>query len=298
MYQPRGGTYGETIRRTLALVGSPLLRAAKALGRQFNLRQQYLLRVEQALLSGARLPVVACVSDYVRRQILQDYPAVAAERVRVVFNGVTVEPMGADERARRDAETRAKLGIGRDIPIVLFIAHHFKLKGLRELIAAAALDPLRRCGAMVLVAGRDEPAAYERQALASNISGHVRFIGTGYAVRDLLAAANVLAHPTWYDPCSRVVLEALSLGTPVVTTRWNGAADAIDPAYGRVIGEPRDTEALSAALAEMLAAAAARDAAVRASADLHGKLSMKRHAGELVQLYGAVRADREAESTR
>lgn len=291
VYQPRGGTYGETIRRTLALVGSPWIRAVKAVGRQFNLRQQYLLRVERALIGGTRPPVVACVSDYVRRQVMRDYPSVAADRLRVVFNGVTVEPMSADERRQRDAATREKLGIGLDVPIVLFVAHHFKLKGLRELIAAAGIDPLRRSGAMVLVAGRDQPAAYERQALASNVSGHVRFIGTGYAVRDLLAAANVLAHPTWYDPCSRVVLEALSLGTPVVTTRWNGAADAIEPAFGRVVDEPDDVDGLSVGLTEMLAPAA-REAAIAASERMHDGLSMRRHAVELASLYEEILCNR------
>ncbi|MHC5012422.1 MAG: glycosyltransferase, partial [Planctomycetota bacterium] len=40
-----------------------------------------------------------------------------------------------------------------------------------------------------------------------------------------LAAADILVHPTWYDPCSLVCLEALAMGLPVLTTPANGVRE-------------------------------------------------------------------------
>ena len=39
------------------------------------------------------------------------------------------------------------------------------------------------------------------------------------------AAADVFVHPTWYDPCSLVTLEASAAGLPVITTHFNGASE-------------------------------------------------------------------------
>ena len=60
------------------------------------------------------------------------------------------------------------------------------------------------------------------------------------------AAADIYVHPTIYDTCSLVVLEAAACGLPVVTTRCNGAAELFhdgrdillvaDPARRRGLG--------------------------------------------------------------
>ena len=65
--------------------------------------------------------------------------------------------------------------------------------------------------------------------------------------------------PTWYDPCSRVVLEALSVGLPVVTTHFNGAAEVMEAdQHGEIVGSPDDVMALSRAIADVLGRAGAR----------------------------------------
>ena len=96
-------------------------------------------------------------------------------------------------------------------------------------------------------------------------------------------------HPTFYDPCSLVVLEALACGLPVVTTRYNGAAELMNPpADGLVIADPHDAPALAAAVTRMLdrgyrvtASQAARQAASRWTFDHHYRA--------LLDVFGEVR---------
>ncbi len=46
VYQPRGGTYAETMARSLAPVSWPVWRQLKQLGRRFNVSQRFLARVD------------------------------------------------------------------------------------------------------------------------------------------------------------------------------------------------------------------------------------------------------------
>lgn len=285
VYQPRGGTYPETVARTLALTRSPLVRSIKRVGRLFNVRQRFLRRIEAALLrKRQQRVVVAALSDYVRRQVVEGL-AFPPERTHVVFNGVALEPLDAGERVRLRARWRAELGLDRATPLLLFVAHNFRLKGLRELLHAVARQP----DWSLAVVGRDDPAPYRSLAQRLGLAPRVRFAGAAASLRGWYAAADVLAHPTWYDPCSRVVLEALSVGLPVVTTRHNGAAEVMEPdRHGAVIAEPRDTEGLSAALDHALAPAV-RAACAADAPRMAERLSMARHARELQSLYEGCR---------
>jgi len=287
VYQPRGGTYVETVARTLARVRAPILRELKRLGRRFNVRQRFLARLERRLLTHyVGRVTVAAVSHYVRRQIEVQY-GVPTQRIRVVFNGVDFTPLPPHEAAATRAALRARLGLDERTPVLLFVAHNFALKGLRELLSA-----LPRVPGTLVVAGRDRPRRYAARAARLGVAQRVRFVGVETPVRDWYAAADVLAHPTWYDPCSRVVLEALSAGLPVVTTRYNGAAEVVQPTgCGRVVAEPADTPALAAALHEALTPEVRRTCAA-AAPELRQSLSMARHARELLALYQDLRQGR------
>jgi UDP-glucose:(heptosyl)LPS alpha-1,3-glucosyltransferase len=64
------------------------------------------------------------------------------------------------------------------------------------------------------------------------------------------AASDIYVHPTFYDSCSLTVLEALASGLPAITTRFNGAADAIlSDEGGKVLDDPADADALADAIA-------------------------------------------------
>ena len=284
VYQPRGGTYVETVARSIALTRSVLGRFVRRLGRRFNRRQRFLLLLERSLLSDNRPPFVACVSEYVRRQIESAF-ALPAEHVRVVFNGVDWHDATAERAAEQRTAFRRQIDLPDDTPLVLFVAHNFKLKGLAELLRAT---PGGASPWHVAVAGRDDPAHYLRLAARLDIRDRVTFVGSETPVEVLYRAADVLAHPTWYDPCSRVVLESLATGLPVVTTRFNGAAEVMERGrHGVVIDSPAEIEALGRAICECLQPAL-RDACRADAARLRPRISMARHAAELRELYDTV----------
>ncbi|QOJ15828.1 MAG: glycosyltransferase family 4 protein [Planctomycetia bacterium] len=292
VYQPRGGTVAETIRRSDALAGRGVGGWLRRAARRFNARQQLLLREERRMLGGMGATWVAPVSEYGARQIRDEYPS-ASGRIRAVFNAIRVEAVPVVGDAEQRAIARERLGLPQDARIGAFCAHNFRLKGLRELLAAvAALPALER--PMIAIIGRGDVGAFRRQSAQLGIETRVKFCGPAPAAT-WTVAADLLAHPTWYDPCSRVVLEAVAAGLPVVTTAYNGAAELLPRAAaaaggptGFVVDEPSNIDALAAALRSAGDPAVAL-AARRATAEMRAICSMERHARELMVVYERAR---------
>jgi UDP-glucose:(heptosyl)LPS alpha-1,3-glucosyltransferase len=293
VYQPRGGTYPETIRRNLALEPTWIHRAIKWIDRRLNWRQRFLTLLERQVLTDPRPPMVACISEYVSRQVAADY-GVPDQRRCVVFNGVEPRGVPDDQQVAMRERVRSGSGILPSAPLVLFVAHNPKLKGLRELLRAwpgvigrwqAQDDSTSSVQPQLLIVGRGKQRGLR---IPVAIESSVHFAEPVAEIETLYAAADLLAHPTWYDPCSRVVLEAVGAGIPAVTTRWNGAAEVIQAGvHGVVIEDPRDSDALAEAIVACLASEI-RAACRRQAEAFRRQVSMDQHAAGLVQLYQRV----------
>ncbi|MCH7870906.1 MAG: glycosyltransferase family 4 protein, partial [Planctomycetes bacterium] len=274
-------------QRSVAMGRTVVGRCVKRISRWLNARQRFLLATERGLLTRPSPPYVAAVSQYVKRQVQRAY-GTPPERVRVVFNGVAIEPLANDDAKAERTELRGRYGCSAEARVVLFVAHNFKLKGLAELIRATAGEGGARPGWTCWVAGRDNATPYRRLATSLGVERDVAFLGADVPMGLLYAAADVLAHPTFYDPCSRVVLESLCCGLPVVTTRHNGAAEVMRAGvHGEVVDSPRAIDALRRAIENCLSPAV-RDACRSDAAAMRTRLSMSRHAGELMELYEQV----------
>jgi UDP-glucose:(heptosyl)LPS alpha-1,3-glucosyltransferase len=105
---------------------------------------------------------------------------------------------------------------------------NYRLKGLTPLLNAFALTTREKPGRLVVV-GHPKVARYERHAHKLGIADRVIFLGHRADPKDCYFAADYLVHPTFYDPCSLVVLEALACGLPVITTQYNGVSELLTP---------------------------------------------------------------------
>src|SRR5205823_7588956 len=128
-------------------------------------------------------------------------------------------------------------------------AMNYRLKGLEPLLHALALTP----GLKLVVAGSPKIDSWRWLARRLGVAERVVFAGPAVDVRRIFFAADLHVHPTFYDPCSSVVLEALACGLPVITSRYNGAAELMHPPReGLVVSDPHDHAALAAALTHLL----------------------------------------------
>lgn len=285
LYQPRGGTYAESALRNAASYANPAVRLLKRWTAWTNRRRVELLRAEHRLCQGSKGPLIAALSQYVVDQLRTHYGA-EPQRIVLTLNGVAtdrqVDAMEAKTlRSRIAAETQ-------DNPVVfLFAAHNFRLKGLDRLIRALAMTESPACLAVVGAGKIDGP---KRLAQQLGVANRIVFLGPLKQVQNAIAAADIGILPTFYDPSSRFILEALAAGKPVVTTRFNGAADHFtDGRHGIVVDSPDNIEALAAAIRHFTVAANIQRAALAIAEDrLIENISIRRVVNELLGVYERI----------
>jgi len=294
VYEPRGGTVVETMARNLALRRSNAARSLKRLANRFNYRQRLMLDLERRVLGREPRPVVIALSDYVVRQLREhfDYPQ---SQIRKIFNGVDPDTAGDTQRQQDRRNIRELYGVAADDLLVMLVAHNFKLKGVARWIEAAALlagDAGVRLQSLVV--GKDSPIRWQRAAASAGVGDRIQFTGPTKRIAAFYHAADVLVHPTYYDPCSRVVLESMAAGLPCVSTRFDGAAEAIeDGKSGYVLDSPEDVAGLAERV-RLLADPDRRAEMGRRAAQVSEGVTMRRHADGVAALYAELVGQRSA----
>jgi glycosyltransferase involved in cell wall biosynthesis len=148
---------------------------------------------------------------------------VSAERVRVIYNAL--EPLPAEPGARDDA--RRQFGFRDDERIVVTVGRLVAWKGVDRLIRAiAGLDESVR---LVIVGDGPEKNKLTELAGALSVAHRIQFVGKA-ARRTTLAylrAADLFVLNTGYEGFSHVLLEALQVGAPVITTTAGGNPELI-----------------------------------------------------------------------
>jgi UDP-glucose:(heptosyl)LPS alpha-1,3-glucosyltransferase len=237
IYAPHGGSVA---------AGFDAHRRAKLLPSLPSAKVRNFLALERELLTGETPPrAILAVSEMVQRDLAERYPE-ARGRIRVVPNGVDLTRFSPDGRD----DARRSLGVA-DRKVLLFLAGNPKLKGLRSVKEVFRLLRAENDQVILLTAGGDP----------GRLPAGGRYLGFLDDPEEALRAADVLLHPTWYDPFPLVVLEALACGTPVVTTELNGALDHLGrDGPIRAARDPDDTGKLADLTAELLATAPRADA--------------------------------------
>jgi UDP-glucose:(heptosyl)LPS alpha-1,3-glucosyltransferase len=281
VFQPHGGSRLASFEQNL-LLEPRLLRPIKRRLAQYLPRYRQFNRLLRRQYSGQGRKFLALsrmVADDIER-----FHRVRPEQVRLIYNGVDLERFTPALRTRHRQELRERLGV-RDEVLLLIVAHNFELKGVPTLLRAVGL--LRRRGQPVrlAIAGGKRFAKYQRLAEQVGASTATTFLGRVDDAAPWYAAADIYVQPTFYDPCSLVVLEALASGLPVVTSRFNGAGELLTPGVdGYLVQDPADAEELAETLTPLLAADRRRamSIAARRLAEQH---SLDHNCDQIVAVY-------------
>jgi UDP-glucose:(heptosyl)LPS alpha-1,3-glucosyltransferase len=253
---PQGGLYVATAAHNLLKYPGRLTRAAVRLLKAIDPAHRSFLTLERRQYLSEPPPLIVAISDMVRRHF-QDYYQVGSDDLRLVRLATDPGRFSEHDRPRRRLEAREGWGLEPGHTVALFCGMNYRLKGLEPLLHAVRRMP-ESC--RLVVAGHPDTAPWRRLARRLGVEPRVRFLGYCADMRDCYFAADFFVHPTFYDPCSHVVLEALACGLPVVTTRYNGASELMQPPReGYVIDDPHDIDQLAGAMTHLL------DSARRAS---------------------------------
>lgn len=248
---PQGGVYAASIVHGRNRFPSGWQRELHAWLRMLDPACQSQKWLERRQYAGPPEPFVLAISEMTRGHMAR-YLGVPRERTAVLRAAIDPDRLTATDRPARRVLARQQWGVEPDNVFAVFLGVNPRLKGLAPLLHAVARLKDRSRFRLGVFSVR-HPDEYVRLARRLGITDCVRFVGFVPEVRDIFFAGDLLIHPTFYDPCSLVVLEALTVGLPVITTRYNGAAELLDPpADSRVIDDPHDHGALAAAIGDFL----------------------------------------------
>jgi UDP-glucose:(heptosyl)LPS alpha-1,3-glucosyltransferase len=245
IFHPHGGS-------TRALWEHNLMRIPRWRQIRFWREKRYreLAEIENRQLSRDQSIVVA-VSGMVREHF-RTLHGVPEERMRLIPNGVDAERFSPQHCSGFREPMRRELGCPDNELLFLIVAHNLLLKNAEAAIRALARLTATGVTARLVILGGKRPARFIRMARKLGLSERVAFFEAVSDVRLYYAAADVYLHPTWYDPCSLVALEALACGLPVITTQFNGVSEIMtDGAHGFVLDDPADFGALAGKMAAL-----------------------------------------------
>jgi UDP-glucose:(heptosyl)LPS alpha-1,3-glucosyltransferase len=253
-------------------------------------------RVEQRQMADPRAVVVAVsamVAGHLRT--LHDVPE---ERIRLIPNGVDTVKFSPAHRERLRGPERRRLGVSDDETVFLMVAHNLKLKNAEAAIRALAAVVARGFRARLVIAGGKRPKPFAALARKLGLEPLVHFVEPADDVRSSYAAADACIHPTWYDPCSLVALEALSSGLPLVTTRFNGVSELMNHGVeGFLLDDPADIPGLAECLVS-LTNPAVRQAMGEAARRLALGNTLQQQTGRFLSLYEEIAARKGSASCR
>lgn len=148
---------------------------------------------------------------------------------------------------------RANLDTPEEAPLFLALARLHWKKGLDVLLKAVAALGARSNPPYCWIAG-DGPlkAELEAQARALGVADRVRFLGWRDDRDALLAACDVVAFPSRYEPFGTVTVDAWAARRPLVAAKSQGPGAYVRHEEDGLLVEIDDVDGLAAALARVL----------------------------------------------
>ncbi len=186
--------------------------------------------------SAAHVRSVVCISEYVKRSLLET--GLDARKVLVIPNGVDLTTHEFGHHGGRYVTFLGRLEEVKNprlfVNSCVAVAAHYPQARFR-IIGSGTLEPELR--AMVRQAGMERSFCFE--GWLSN-------------PRPLLLEASVLVVSSDVEGQGFSAIEAMALGVPVVATAVGGLVEVIDDGSTGILCQPRSVESVSAGIARVL----------------------------------------------
>ncbi len=225
----------------------------------------------------------ATISEFNRALLIQRFGPEVLEKIRLVRCGLPLADFPFDDPAPRPRS---------DLPLVVSVGRLVDYKGFHVLIRALARLKQRGRPMHCLIVGEGpERAALDRLVARLGLGEEVSFAGglrqdevrAAISRADLFVLACVEGHDGQQDGIPIVLMEAMALGVPVVSTRLSGIPELVVDNRTGILVAPGDEEHLADGMERLLTdeplARRLRDEARRM---VEKEFDVRRWAGRLV----------------
>lgn len=195
-----------------------------------------------AVLMGLADRVIAvsnAVADSMTRR------GIPQKKLRVVSNGTLGSP--------RTRQLKEYLPLPLQRPAIATVAGMYRRKGIAELIDAFAQIALDFPEAhLYLVGNGPDRAMFEAQAQSTPVADRIHFEGFQPEPQRYLLAADIFVLASHRDPSPLVIPEAREAGCAIIASAVDGIPEALDGGQAGLLVPPADSQALAAALVQLL----------------------------------------------
>jgi glycosyltransferase involved in cell wall biosynthesis len=235
---------------------------------------------------------VVCISDYARSQLMTLGDPEVWRKLHVVHVGIPVEQFTRSEERAFPAAEPTILCVGRLVPE----------KGQAVLLEAVAQLADRGQDVKVIVAGAGpSKAALEDFAKRLGIASRVRFTGAvgQEEIHALYTDASIFCLPSFAEGVPVVLMEAMAMRLPVVSTRIAGIPELIEDGRSGLLVAPGRADQLADAFARLLTDPAfCREIEASARAKVMREFNIEQCAAQLRALFADELSPRSADRAR
>ncbi len=203
----------------------------------------------------SRVALVLAISEVIHRNVLETTP-MSPERVVTLHDAIDAEEFFP--ASGRGTRVRNEFGYTKENIVVGFVGRFSPGKGHEELLQAAAEVVRAYPHVRFLVAGEASAGeeAYEleirRLCTSLGLDGVVTFAGFRRDIPDVMASFDILAFPSHAESFGVVLIEAMAMELPVVSTNCDGVVDIVVEGETGLYVHPRAPEELAGALIRLI----------------------------------------------
>jgi glycosyltransferase involved in cell wall biosynthesis len=228
----------------------PATIAAKIAGKKIVLIRHQANRLKKVTrwLVSNHVDRIVAVSRFIKDGMV-DY-GIPSEKIQVIYNAVDFRAFTSLYSDRE--QVRKEVGIKADDIVIGFVGAMTEGKGIFELFNAFYLLASRNPRLKLLYVGKG-PEMEDLKKETRVLEGRVIFVGQRRDVVRMYAAMDIFVLPsTCREAFGTVIIEAMSMGKPVIATHVGGVPEIIEHGTNGLIVPPGDSSALARAMWELI----------------------------------------------
>lgn len=247
------------------------------------LPHQYVADRMLSSLTDAAVAVSGSVKDFMVRG-----RSIPESKIKIIHNGIWTDQFRKSDQ-HAITKKRAELHIPDDFRIVGVVSRLRKEKGVEYFIKAMPLILKKYPKSIFLIAGEGPlREKLEAQARELGINGNIRFLGFRTDVVDILSIMDVTVIPSLTEGFGVALLEAMSVGTPIVATEVGGMREIARDAETVLFVPPGNTEELAQKVLHLMETPEYAAGLARKAQEASKAFSIEANARALMELYRAV----------